>query len=520
MKPIVRIKKINGKEYWYEDAPYYDPETKQIRHKSRYLGKNINGRPVKVRTEGTLVPGIAAVPTQAYTHGNLLPLQKILQEFHIDEYLGQLSSEREKEAIIALALNRVIHPIAMHLVAPWYEESTLSLANPELSLSSQAISTLLSELGTSWVPEKFMQLLIKEIGTKSTLVYDITSLSSYSSLISLLEYGYNRDGLDLPQVNFSVILDSTHAIPVMYDIYPGSIVDVVTLKKTLDKIRACGVKKYTLVLDRGFFSQGNLEELVQDKVSFVIPASFSLKAVKELLSDAQRDLENPKYLQKYQKDPVFVKPVILSINGTDIQGFCYYDLKREQNERNLFYIRLHDVKLKLERATIPRWRKPEEVFKERAGDFSSYFSWQVQGDRFMIEIRTNAVSQRVNRMGKQIILSHGDLDWKECLMVYRERECIEKMFRMLKQDLQLLPLNVRKESTMRGFIFVTFISLILRMKLLKQMKDTKLLEEYTLDGLLLELAKIKKIRLANGEVITSEISKKQRTILEALGLCA
>ena len=123
-------------------------------------------------------------------------------------------------------------------------------------------------------------------------------------------------------------------------------------------------------------------------------------------------------------------------------------------------------------------------------------------------------------MGNQIILSHGPLDWKECLTVYRERDYIEKTFRTLKQDLQVLPLNVKKESTMKGFLFVTFISLILRMKLLKQMKDAGLLEDYTLDGLLLELSKIKKIRLVTGETITTEISKKQRTFLDALGLCA
>jgi transposase len=144
----------------------------------------------------------------------------------------------------------------------------------------------------------------------------------------------------------------------------------------------------------------------------------------------------------------------------------------------------------------------------------------VQGNQFVVEIRNNAVSQRVNRMGKQIILSHGPLDWKECLTVYRERDYIEKTFRTLKQDLQVLPLNVKKESTMKGFLFVTFISLILRMKLLKQMKDASLLEDYTLDGLLLELSKIKKIRLVTGETITTEISKKQRNILDALGLCA
>ena len=293
MKPIVRIKTIKGKEYWYEDTPYYDPEKKQIRHKSRYLGKNINGTPVKVRTEG--IPGIAAVPTEAHTHGNLLPLLDIIRELRIDAYLAELTHERERETILALACNRIVRPLAMHQVATWYEESSLVLTHPDLPLSSQSISELLAELGTSGVPEKFMERLVRNLSTDSTLIYDITSLSSYSQFISLLEYGYNRDGLELPQVNFSLILDTAQAIPVMYDLYPGSIVDVVTLKNTLHRIRSLGVKNYTLILDRGFFSQGNLEELLEEQLSFVIPASLTLKAVKEVLTAAQRDLASPQY---------------------------------------------------------------------------------------------------------------------------------------------------------------------------------------------------------------------------------
>ena len=151
---------------------------------------------------------------------------------------------------------------------------------------------------------------------------------------------------------------------------------------------------------------------------------------------------------------------------------------------------------------------------------ANYFSWQVDDDRFQIEIRKNAVSQRVNRMGKQIILTQSALDWQECLMVYRERDTVEKAFRMMKQDLQVLPLNAKKETSMRGFLFVTFIGLILRMQLLKKMKETGLLEDYTVEGLFLELAKIKKIKLANGETLVTELTKKQRTILEKMGLCA
>jgi hypothetical protein len=49
MKSTLRIKKINGIEYWYEDIPYYDKEKKQIRHRSKYVGRNINGKPVRVR---------------------------------------------------------------------------------------------------------------------------------------------------------------------------------------------------------------------------------------------------------------------------------------------------------------------------------------------------------------------------------------------------------------------------------------------------------------------------------------
>ena len=107
-----------------------------------------------------------------------------------------------------------------------------------------------------------MSQLIEGTGTKNTLIYDITSLSSYSQLINLLEYGYNRDGEPLPQINMSLILDKDKGIPVMYDIFPGSISDVSTLSSTLKKIKAHGIQNYVAVMDRGFFSLSNLCELI------------------------------------------------------------------------------------------------------------------------------------------------------------------------------------------------------------------------------------------------------------------
>ncbi|MCX6666605.1 MAG: IS1634 family transposase [Euryarchaeota archaeon] len=524
MKSKIRLKKINKKEYWYEDIPYYDKEKKQIRHHSRYLGKNMNGKPVKIREVMNTDTGSFLLPSRSmtsYGYGELLPVLNIIKDLHIDRYLGDLLPEQQRNVMLTMSISRMVRPIALHMLKTWYEGSFLSSLYPELPLSSQSISDLLEKIGESTVPSAFMGKLLQGVKTKSTLLYDCTSFSSYSHLIDLLEYGYSRDDADLPQINLSMIVDKKRGIPVMYDVYPGSIVDVTTLKNTIKKVEAFGVKDYTLILDRGFFSQGNIEELLDDHLSFIIPASLSLKEVKGLLSSAQKDIENPKYLQKFNKNPLFVKPVTLILETKRIQGFCYYDQKNEQSERHLFYARLYETKEHIEKKCVPSWKKPAAVFKERAGDMANYYFWHMEKDRQLnITIRKNAVAQRVNRMGKFFLFYSGKRDWMDCLIMYREKDLIEQGFKRLKQDLQALPLNTQKDSTTKGFLFICFISLIIRMTLIQQMKKTELIKEYTVEKLLMELEKMKKIRLANGEIITTELTKKQKLIIEQLHLCA
>lgn len=533
MKSTLRIKKINGIEYWYEDIPFYDKEKKQIRHKSKYVGRNINGKPVRVRdalnssdeilsdkTSSDEISASTCKPINAYNYGEFLPLQKITDELNIEEYLGDLFNEKDRNMILSMAFNRVTRPTAMYNIKTWYENSTLSLQWPELPLKSQNISNLLAKIGDSDIPSMFMSKMLRSLGTKRTLMYDLTSFSSYSQLINLLEFGYSRDDCNLPQVNYSMIVDKEKGIPVMYDIYPGSIVDVTTLKNTIKKIEAYGMENYSLVMDRGFFSKGNIEELVHEKIPFIMPATMTLKSVKELMSLAQKDVESPEYLHKFNKKPIFVKPVTLEQKEFKINGYCFYDPKRELEEKSTFYSRIYDVKEKLEETAIPGWRNAAEVFKERAREMASYYSWKKTDDHFRITIKKNAVSQRVNRMGKFFIFYYGERDWVECLTYYRERDIIEKGFKIMKNDIQSLPLNTNKDSTTKGFIFVCFIGLIIRMRLLNMMRETKIIEDYTVESLLLELEKIRKVELQNGEVIVTELTKKQKEIIEKMNLCA
>lgn len=97
---------------------------------------------------------------------------------------------------------------------------------------------------------------------------------------------------------------------------------------------------------------------------------------------------------------------------------------------------------------------------------------------------------------------------------------VEKGFDYLKNDLEIMPLNVRTESTLRGYLFVCFLALIMRMKLQRMIKEGKIQDKYSVDGVITELEKIKLLILPDGQKMITEITKRQRLILEALGICA
>jgi hypothetical protein len=78
MKSFIRPKKINGQEYLYEITPYYDKEKKQIRQKSKYLGKNVNGVPIRVRSQDQ-------IPKKVLSHGEFIPLLKIVGDLELEK---------------------------------------------------------------------------------------------------------------------------------------------------------------------------------------------------------------------------------------------------------------------------------------------------------------------------------------------------------------------------------------------------------------------------------------------------
>ncbi|HWQ65875.1 MAG TPA: hypothetical protein VN372_03275, partial [Methanospirillum sp.] len=166
MKTTTRVKTINGHEYLYEITYYYDKETRRTRQKSRYLGKNVDGKPVRVREK-------AKNPERVFSYGELIPYLTAIRTLRLDELIGSHLTEHETRVCLTLAMAALTCSDSFTNPAAWYEGTALSRIYPGLKITSQSIGKILKKLGDTAVPTDICQSFITNLKGYDTRIYDI-----------------------------------------------------------------------------------------------------------------------------------------------------------------------------------------------------------------------------------------------------------------------------------------------------------------------------------------------------------
>lgn len=503
MKKFIRTKKINGKDYEYEITPYYDPTTKKVKQHSKYLGVKVDGKISKVR-----IPKLKEISS----YGEFLPLLKMIEDYKLDEFLTKILGEIESHSVLTLAMFKLLTHLSFKDTSTWYNGSYLQQIYGDLHLDSQRISTLLEKIGNKNINYELSQHIIPLLSSKHTIFYDITSISSFSEKLQMLEWGYNRDGYDLEQVNLSAMVDKTEGIPISYELYPGSISDVKTIQNTMKRLLKIGIKDYTLVLDRGFYSNTNIEDLINSKENFIIALPERYGVVDSLLREKSASISNVNKGVLYENELLYIEPTVVNTGQVPLNAYIYYAPERAQKEEDHFYKKIIQKRKKIEE--IKDVTKLESRSKDILGDLSKYFIITIENGNIQVLINDELVKQRTQKRGMFIIAYNGDYSWEEVLSLYRSKQLIEMSFDILKNDLDISTPHVHKTETLRGLLFVSFIALIFHMRILKLLKDHKLQDEYSFNRVILELQKLKIVNYENGDSIVNEATKKQRDLLK------
>ena len=100
------------------------------------------------------------------------------------------------------------------------------------------------------------------------------------------------------------------------------------------------------------------------------------------------------------------------------------------------------------------------------------------------------------------------------MRIYRRKDGIEKFFDNMKNEIKRKRIRSHKKETFEGRLFLDFIALIIYSKIIKEMGESRINKEYSLQEIMYELKKIKMIQIGERKKIITEVSKTEREILK------
>ena len=506
-----QLNKNTGITYVYESSSYWDPVKKQPRNKKVCIGKLSKDTREFIPSK-RLNPEQAAardpkVLANAQIIGPNIILDTITKELELDRLLEYCCSKYH-EQIKAMAYYLVHQGNALSHCENWCASHMPRIAG---TLTSQNISDILDTI-TVGTKQTFMSQWLLQNNEDDHLCYDITSISSYCESNAYIRHGYNSDGDQLAQLNLAMVFGQNSGLPLYFQELPGSINDVKTLKNFLKTVQALSSKPLSYVMDKGFYSKSNIDDLLVTNSKFIISVPLNNKWLQRAIDDIYTSAEDINYYKTMDQDVLFVHTRLYPWG--DKKRRCslhmYYNAVTRANAVLKFHADLINYKKELDSG------KPIAAHQEIYDEFFIVKTTPKRGKT--IAFNNDAINQYVKRYaGFYAILTNSVKDPIRSLQIYRDKDAVEKCFDDLKNHIDMKRLRMHTSRTVHGRLFVQFIALIYMSAIRKKLRATKLAQQFTVRELLREMDTITKVTYSGKyRGVITELTKSQKKILDEL----
>lgn len=524
---VYQKNKKTGVVYAYESVSYWDKEKKQSRARRKCIGRvdpeknkivptrKKKQQPVKAKAK----PG--PVPTT-------VPGRKFYGATYLFDRIGEVTGVIDDLKTCFPDNYRQILSIAYYLILE--DKNSLSRFPHWAALhrhphgnviASQRSSELFASI-TEEDKQRFFRLQAKRRVEKEFLAYDTTSISSYSQCLRQVRYGRNKDHEHLPQMNLALLFGQQSRLPFYYRKLAGNIPDVKTLKKLLADMNTLGYDKFKVVLDRGFFSAANINDLYKHHMKFLIAAKTSLKLVKDQLDGVRDEMRNwTNYSQDYQ---LYTYSIPVTWNYSQERPYkkdtikakrrmylhIYFSPERALEDETAFNNRMAQLQNELESGQ----RHPDHEKQ-----YAKYFEVKttpVRGTKVVANDEAMAKAKR--NYGYFVLVSNDIKDAVTALEVYRNKDLVEKAFYNIKERLNMRRLAVSSEKSLEGKLFVQFIALIFLSYIITKMQAEKLFSQHTLQEILDDLDIIECFEVTGQQLQIGETTQRQLDLYTKLGV--
>jgi transposase len=449
----LEIKYIQDKPYVYHSTSTYDRSTKKQKKVSTYIGR-------LTRDHGLVPKGgkrttMPSNPRTIHEYGNA---SLIAEEFRDILPVLQEAFPACWQEIVALTFTRISGYTPISRVRDtWEKLDPIFPISPDCD--PRTLSRVLTTIGGDRAAQ---QRLFQHLSSQAhQLVYDLSFIFSHSDTVDLAEFGYNAEGVWLPQVNIALFSAVDTGLPVMIRALPGSVRDVATLVGSLHEIDTTDT---TLILDRGFVSEKNETALMDAQIPFVLPLRRNSSRYGKRI---------------HLTDHFFYQKRLIHAGKRELDGrmlYLFEDVDLAVDEQKTLYRLLDDGEI--DRPTLDR---------------------------------------RLKRAGRILILSSLTKTPQEIYELYKSRNMVEDHFTAFKSLIQADKLYLRDTTAVFGHVFIGFLCLYLYCRILNWIKKAGLSAHLSPQGLLLKLSKVFRVTYDDDRKKITEVPKQVREIAQKLG---
>lgn len=353
--------------------------------------------------------------------------------------------------------------------------------------------------------------------------YDSTNKNCQAGDIEMVEFGHPKEDKGLSIFNYSIGYDTNNEVPLFYEQYPGSIVDISQLQFMIEKAEGYGYRHVGFILDRGYFSKENIQYMDKCGYDFVIMVKGMSAFVSGIVDKVRGTFENKRdySIRRYKVYGITVKHQLYASDTEERYFHIYYSKQKSAAECEQLEARLE------------RMAKYLDKIKGKAvsisGGYNDYFHLEIydkDGTFLGYRERKDVIERELEERGYFVIVTSRRMSAKDALELYKSRDVSEKMFCGDKSYLGNKSIRVHTDERAAAKIFIEFVALIIRCRIytLLQREKERLDKEpnfMTVPAAIKELEKIELVRGLDGRYrMDHAVTKNQKIILGAFKMDA
>ena len=512
---IVENRKIKGKVIQRVIATVGRMDQLQAKGQIETLIRSLSRYSEKVLL---ILSGKSDVNASAKKIGPALIFERLWNELGIEKVIKNLLADRKFEfdverALFLTVLHRLFPSGSDRSCEKWRRDYAIEGAE-ELSLHHlyRAMAFVGEEIedqrgGTPFAPRCIKDLIEegifferRDLFTGLDLVFfDTTSLYFEGQGGETLgQKGHSKDHRpDLNQMVVGVMIDSKGK-PVCCEMWPGNMADVKSLIPVTDRIRSrFHPGQFCIVADRGMISADTLKKLQHREIPYILGTRmWKVNEVKrDVLSRSGRYRElRPEKNSSKDPAPLHIKEVLL--NATRYIVCLNPRQARKDAQHHQAIIESLSQKIKT---------NPKALIGNKG--YRKYLKM----DRDSVRIDQDNIEYESRFYGKWVLITNTELSAEQVALKYKELWQGQQVFRDVKSVLETRPVYHQRDENIRGHVFCSFLSLVLRKELDRRLEE---------GGHDFEWADIKQDLKALEEVVIEDNGKSLALRTQCIGTCS